>query len=65
MGEKHALRKQKFVTLISNDIYSIISILVFFDIDEIKLPSTDPSCQKINPVKQCYLADSSCPNVTR
>lgn len=23
-----------------------------------------PSCQKINPVKQCYLADSSCPNIT-
>lgn len=65
MGEKHALRKQKFVTLISNDIYLIISILVFFNNDEIKLPSTDPSCQKINPVKQCYLADSSCPNVTR
>lgn len=23
-----------------------------------------PSCQMINPVKQCYLADSSCPNIT-
>lgn len=23
-----------------------------------------PSCQKINPAKQCYLADSSCPNIT-
>lgn len=23
-----------------------------------------PSCQKINPVKQCYLADSTCPNIT-
>uniref|UniRef100_K1RFM1 Uncharacterized protein n=1 Tax=Magallana gigas TaxID=29159 RepID=K1RFM1_MAGGI len=28
------------------------------------LVQQDPSCQKINPAKQCYLADSSCPNIT-